>query len=83
MPPQFTFGDIESICIRLGVARAQKGSMLWRGVGSDGLYRQTTIHSHGDGTNVSPSTARKMAEQLKFKDVEDMYDFLNNRHRKS
>ena len=83
MPPQFTFGDIESICRRLGVARAQKGSVLWYGVGLDGQYRQTTIHSHGEGITVPPSTARKMAGQLKFKDVDDMYDFLNNRHRKS
>ena len=83
MPPQFTFGDIESVCRRLGLSRAQKGSMLWRGVGPDGLYRQTTIHSHGDGAAVSPSTARKIAEQLKFKDVDEMYDFLNDRHRNS
>jgi hypothetical protein len=83
VPPQFTFGDIESICRRLGLSKAQKGSMLWLGVGPDGQYRQTTMHSYGDGTTVSPSTAKKMAEQLKFKDVDDMYDFLNNRHRKS
>lgn len=82
MPPQFTFGDVIVICKRLGVSKAQKGSMLWRGVGPDGQYRQTTIHSHGDGAIVSSSTAKKMAEQLKFKDVDDMCDFLNNRHRK-
>ncbi len=76
MPPQFTFGDIESICRRLGIARAQKSSMLWRGVGPDGQYRQTTMHSHGDGTTVSLSTAEKMAEQLKFKDVDSVKTIL-------
>ena len=82
MPPQFTFSDIESICKRLRVHKSQKGSTLCRGIGPDGQYRQTTMHSHGGGVRVSPITARKMAEQLKFKDVEDMFEFLNDRHRK-
>ena len=81
MPPQFTFGDIEQICRRLGM-NAQKGKVLWRGVNSDGQYRQTTIHSHSDGVPVSSSTARAMAKQLRFTDVEDMYDFLNNKRRR-
>jgi hypothetical protein len=83
MPPQFTFSDIEAICKRLCVTKAKKGSTLGRGVGADGHYRQTTIYTHGDGIPLSLSTARKMAEQLQFRDVDDMYDFLNNRHRKS
>lgn len=83
MPPQFRFGDIEQICKRLGMSKLGKGKLLWKGVGSDGVYRQTTIHSHGDGIPVSNSTAKKMAEQLKFHDIDDMFDFLNNRHRKS
>jgi len=83
MPPQFNFGDIKSICKRLNLSKSQKGSMLWRGVGLDGQYRQTTIHSHGDGINLSAGTAKKIAEQLKFKDIDDMLEFLNDRHRKN
>jgi hypothetical protein len=41
------------------------------------------MHSHGDGIAVFLSTAKKIAEQLKFKDVDDMYDFLNNHLRKT
>jgi hypothetical protein len=36
LPPQFTFGDIIAICKRLGLTKAKKGAMLWRGVGPDG-----------------------------------------------
>ena len=80
MPPQFNFGDIEQICRRLGMS-AQKGKVLWRGIGTDGQYRQTTIHSHGDGAPVS-STARAMAKQLKFNDVDNMDNFLNDKRRR-
>lgn len=72
----FTFGDIERICRALGMSPAKKGSQIWRGVGTDGVFRQTRIDSHGDGVVVATGTARRMAGQLGFTSLEDMSAFL-------
>lgn len=72
----FTFGGIEKICRALGMKPATKGSQFWRGMGPDGVFRQTRIDSHGDGRAVATGTASKMAKQLGFASVEDMYSFL-------
>jgi|GEM_PF-831677 hypothetical protein len=78
----FTFGDIETICKRLGVTQAKKGSKTWRGIGPDGIFRQTYNHSHGSGDLIATGTAKQIAEQLKFKDLKDMHDFLLDKKRK-
>lgn len=72
----FTFGDIEKICRALNMQPAKKGSQIWRGIGPDGLFRQTRIDSHGPGRLVASGTAKAMARQLGFASVEDMYRFL-------
>lgn len=72
----FTFGNIKRICQALGMSPAKKGSKTWRGIGTDGVFRQTQIHSHGDGDVVATGIARRMAEQLGFASLEDMYKFL-------
>jgi hypothetical protein len=83
MPYTFTFDDIKKICRRLGMEQAAKGSKTWRGIGPDGKFRQTYIHSHGDGGSISTGTARQIAQQLLFTDLEDMTAFLNNKNRRT
>jgi hypothetical protein len=78
----FTFDDLKTICKRLGVHQAKKGSKTWQGIGPDGKYRQTYIHGHGDGGLVATGTARQIAAQLLFRDLKDMHDFLHDRKRK-
>lgn len=73
----FTFGDIMRICTTLGLARVDK-SMVWRGVGSDGKFRQTRIDSHGLGRPLATGTAHVIAKQLRFESLEEMYSYLQN-----
>lgn len=82
MPQRFTTGDIKEIARRLGLERVKKGSKTWNGIDINGNFLQTYIHDHGDGVQVLSGTARRMAEQLNFKDVADMYDFLHDSKRR-
>jgi hypothetical protein len=74
----FTFGDIEKICRSLDMEPVKKGSRFWQGFGPDGRFRRTRIDSHGSGRPVATGTARRMAEQLLFRDLEDMYLYLRD-----
>lgn len=74
----FTFGDIEKICRALGLQPARKGSQVWRGIGRDGQFRQTRIDSHGPGRPVATGTAKRIASQLLFDDLDEMYHFLSS-----
>lgn len=73
----FTFSDIEKICRSLGMER-RKSSSIWRGIGPDGKFRQTAIHYHGRGDVVAKGTAKAIAQQLGFKDPEEMYEYLRH-----
>lgn len=73
----FTFGDIEKICKSFGMKPVKKGSRFWEGFGSDGKFRRTQIHSHGSGGPVATGTARRIADQLLFKNLEEMHRYLN------
>lgn len=72
----FPFGDIERICRSLGMKPAKKGSQIWRGIGPDGRFRQTRIDSHGAGRPLASGTAKAVARQLGFHDVQEMYEYL-------
>ncbi|MEN6314795.1 MAG: hypothetical protein ABFD25_11155 [Clostridiaceae bacterium] len=80
MPYRFTTGDIKSIAMRLGLR--QINSKKWNGMDTNGNFLQTYIHDHGDGVEVLVGTARQHALQMGFTDLEDMYDFLQNRKRR-
>ena len=72
----FTFGDIERICRSLSMRPAKPGSRLWQGLTKDGSFRQTLIHSHGSGKSIATGTAKRIAQQLGFKDLKEMHDYL-------
>ncbi len=78
----FTFGDIIIICKRLGMHQLSKDSKTWNGIGHDGIFRQTYIHSHGAGVMVATGTARQIAKQLCFQDLKDMHSFMLDKKRK-
>lgn len=81
MPFRFTTGDIKTIATRLGLTLV-KGTKTWRGTDVNGDFWQTYIHDHGDGVPLGTGVTKRQAEQMGFKDLEDMYDFLNNKKRK-
>ena len=54
---------------------------VWSGIDINGQFLQTYIHDHGDGAQIKTGTAKRQAEQMGFKDLEDMYDFLKNNKR--
>jgi hypothetical protein len=54
----------------------------WNGTDSNGDFRQTYIHDHGDGIQVLTGTAKQQAKQMGFKDLEDMDDFLKDKKRR-
>jgi hypothetical protein len=80
MPYRFTTGDIKSIAKRLGLQKIN--SKKWNGVDIKGKFLQTYIHEHGDGVQILSGTVKRQAVQMGFKDIDDMYDFLNNNKRK-
>lgn len=82
MPIQFTTGDIKEIARRLGLQRVKGTSKTWNGLDINGDFLQTYIHDHGDGVPILTGTMRRQAEQMGFKDLADMYDFLKNKKRK-
>ena len=80
MPYRFTTGDIKSIASRLGLQ--QVNAKKWNGIDTNGNFLQVYIHDHGDGVQILTGTAKQQANQLGFKDLEDMYDFLKDKKRK-
>ena len=74
----FTFSDIEKICRSFRMKQVKTGSRFWEGTGPDGRFRRTQIHSHGGGKPVATGTARRIADQLLFRDLEDMYVYLQS-----
>lgn len=72
----FTVADIERICRSLGMSPLRKGHRMWRGIGPDWKVRVTVIHSHGRGRELATGTARQIAKELLFRDLEDMYLYL-------
>ena len=72
----FTVADIERICRSLGMSPLRKGHRVWRGIGPDLKVRVTAIHSHGRGRELATGTARQIAKDLLFRDLEDMYLYL-------
>ncbi len=79
MPYRFTTGDIKKIAKRLGLQKIR--DKVWSGIDINGQFLQTYIHDHGDGVQIKTGTAKRQAEQMGFKDLEDMYDFLKNSKR--
>jgi len=79
MPYRFTTGDIKKIARRLGLQKIR--DEVWSGIDINGQFLQTYIHDHGDGVQVKTGTAKRQAEQMGFKDLEDMYDFLKDNKR--
>lgn len=80
MPYRFTTGDIKKIAKRLGLQKIR--NKVWNGIDINGQFLQTYIHDHGDGIPIKTGTAKRQAEQMRFKDLEDMYDFLKNNRRR-
>jgi hypothetical protein len=80
MPYRFTTSDIKSIATRLGLQRVN--AKKWNGVDRNGDFWQTYIHDHGDSVPILTGTAKQQALQMGFKDLQDMYDFLNDKKRK-
>ncbi len=78
----FTTGDIKKIAKRLGLQQVSNNSKTWNGLDVSGNFLQTYIHNHGDGILIKTGTAKRQAEQLGFKSIEDMYDFLKNKKHK-
>jgi hypothetical protein len=76
MGDTFTFCDIERVCIALGMSPIKPGSKVWRGLGFDGRYRQTQVHSHGAGRSVATGTAKKLARDLHFRTLDEMAEYL-------
>lgn len=72
----FTFGEIMKICRALKMEPVIKSGKTWRGIDSDGRFRQTYIHSHGGGKPVADGTAKRIADQLYFDSVKEMHSFL-------
>jgi len=72
----FTTGDIERICRSLGMTPLHRGHRMWRGIGPDRKLRVTVIHSHGRGRELATGTAKQIAKDLLFRDLEDMYAYL-------
>lgn len=80
MPYRFTTGDIKKIAKRLGLQKIR--NKVWNGIDINGQFLQTYIHDYGDGISIKTGTAKRQAEQMRFKDLEDMYDFLKNNRRR-
>jgi hypothetical protein len=80
MPYRFTTGDIKSIALRFGLQKVN--SKKWNGVDINGNFLQTYIHDHGDSVQVLAGTAKQIALQMGFNDLEDMYDFLQDKKRR-
>ncbi|MBE0438008.1 MAG: hypothetical protein IBX56_19685 [Methylomicrobium sp.] len=83
-PATVTFADIQEICRRLGLSARQSGrkNHVFEGVDAHGLYRRTAIHWKASGRLIAKGTASQIAKDLGFKDLADMYDFLQNKRRK-
>jgi len=80
MPYRFTAGDLKKIARRLGLQKIRK--KIWNGTNITGEFLQTYIHDHEDGVLVKTGTAKRQAEQMSFKDLEDMHDFLKDKKRR-
>lgn len=80
MPYRFTTGNIKSIARRLELQKIN--SKKWNGIDTNGQFLQTYIHDHGDNVQILTGTAKRQAIQMGFEDLEDMYDFLENKKRK-
>lgn len=72
----FTVADIKRICAAKRLVR-QPGSNVWRGIDRGGTPRVVAIHSHGDGDELATGTAKRIAQQLGFRTLAEMHDFLS------
>jgi hypothetical protein len=79
MPYRFTTDDIRKIALRLGLQKVNEKK--WNGTDINGAFLQTYIHDHGNGIIILTGTAKQIANQLGFRDLADIYDFLCNKKR--
>ncbi|NPV79440.1 MAG: hypothetical protein HPY52_04060 [Firmicutes bacterium] len=55
----------------------KKGSTIYGGIGTNGIFRTCKFDYHSDRTPVASGTASAIARALKFKDVKEMKDYLD------
>lgn len=77
---QFTFADIARIATRLGLANTH--GKVWEGLDLNNEYCRAVIHIHHQSDNIPKSIIKCHVSDMRFKDVDDMYDFLNNKKRR-
>ncbi|MGE5527755.1 MAG: hypothetical protein ACM3X6_01250 [Patescibacteria group bacterium] len=79
MPIRFTQGEIARLLRQFNMRPAARGSRTYYGVGRDGILRRCYFHYHSDATPVAAGTAKAIAAQLGFADLEAMKAAIDGR----
>lgn len=78
MPVRFCHGDIRKLLAHLNMRPAKKGSNIYMGMGRDGIWRTCKFDYHKDKDPVATGTAKAIAKALKFENVLQMKEYIEN-----
>ena len=78
MPIRFRQGDIKKLLAYFNMKPQQKGSTLFCGIGRDGTWRTCKFDYHKNRDIVASGTAKAIANALKFNDVQEMKEYIEN-----
>lgn len=78
MPIRFSMGQIRRLLNHFNMKPLRKGSFIYGGIGTDGVWRTCKFDYHKDNDILKPGTANSIAHSLKFKDVAEMKEFIDN-----
>jgi hypothetical protein len=78
MPIRFSQGQIKRLLKYFNMIPIKKGSFVYGGIGKDGVWRTCKFDYHKDNEMLKPGTANSIAHSLKFKNVEEMKQFIEN-----
>jgi hypothetical protein len=72
-------GQIKRLLEHFNMKPLRKGSFVYGGIGKDGVWRTCKFDYHKDNDILKPGTANSIAHSLKFKDVSEMKEFIDER----
>lgn len=79
MAIRFSQGEIAFLLQKLGLTPLRKGSVIYGGLGPDGIFRTCKFDFHKNRDMVATGTAQAIASSLGFPDLPAMRDYIENK----
>lgn len=78
MAIRFSIEQIKKLFVHFNIEPLRKGSFIYGGMGKDTIYRTYKFDYHKDNDILKPGTTNAIAHSLKFNNVSEMKDFIDN-----